>query len=379
MTIRGQTVKIQESDVDFLLAFGAATAHVPAADILRSGYDLAKIQSYMTMVSIQTLTKTAAKGITVLANSSSLCLPAGSIRSTYNGTSNNSRRTHTPVSDADNRHHQAGCWHTNRCSTRNSWSFLLSVHAFVFRHQSKRCQCWRNTWKQPQDWYGAFGVIHSCADCIEPDHHGRLEQSQCPYIIQPVSQSGSCKQICSVEWPLASAALAAGGKSVVGTAAMGFAVVTSMSYWCATLLLSEEEFLKSIKFIPFDQLVTIVVSPTCPETNSLPQKISGWKMQFPFWDGWSIFNGELLVSGIPKNSDPIIQGLPRESFTNCFSELIEPNQSWYVTLPETNMTSPLNIGRKNRPKRKWIIFQPMSFRGKLAVSFREGNTYLANG
>ena len=41
------------------------------------------------------------------------------------------------------------------------------------------------------------------------------------------------------------------------------------------------------------------------------------------------------------------------------------------TLPETN-SSPLQIGHT---KRKWIIFQPLIFRGKLAVSFREGTTY----
>ena len=53
-------------------------------------------------------------------------------------------------------------------------------------------------------------------------------------------------------------------------------------------------------------------------------------------------------------------------------------QAFWVELhsPETNMTSPLKIGL-NAPKGNEKVFQPPIFRGKIAVSFREG-THLKN-
>ena len=58
-----------------------------------------------------------------------------------------------------------------------------------------------------------------------------------------------------------------------------------------------------------------------PETNGLPLKINGWKMNFLL--GRPIFRGELLVSGsvIHDIFKPVLGGIDLEVRTNSFQTI----------------------------------------------------------
>ncbi len=61
--LAGQTVRVQENDIALLFNFSAQTSPVQASNILQSGFDIAKISTYVSLVGAQSLTKTSAKGI----------------------------------------------------------------------------------------------------------------------------------------------------------------------------------------------------------------------------------------------------------------------------------------------------------------------------